>query len=197
MGCDIHAIVERKQVHKDRDGRVYRYEWLNAGDPDLNRNYELFAALADVRNSYGITPVAEPRGLPSFAGTYEDGELKFTDYDDAPCDIYQRYYREWYGDAHSSSWLSLAEMKAYDATVEIEDPRVIVGRSPEGAVTAVAGWTSGPHEGPVGRRRIFTWPGESAGEPSAWDDLVAFMETIRAQHDLSDNGVRLVFFFDN
>ena len=47
MGCDIHALVERRQTHGSHMPDDLRYEWLNAGDPDLGRDYEMFAALAD------------------------------------------------------------------------------------------------------------------------------------------------------
>lgn len=190
MGCDIHAIVERKGEY----GR-----WINSGDPDVGRNYELFAALAGVRNSYGIVPVAEPKGMPGYEGWHArpDGDGWGTWGDDAPNYEYREYFERWRHDEHSASWLSLAEMKAYDATVEIDDPRLIVGRSEAGAITAVCGGTSGAHEGPVGRRRIFVWPGEDAAEKTPWDHLVAYLENVRAFHDLKDEEVRYVFFFDN
>ena len=76
MGCDIHICCERKN---------YKGEWINCDYFKLNpyfdnnddeedkwwivpifkdRNYELFATLADVRNRGYITPISEPRGLP-------------------------------------------------------------------------------------------------------------------------------------
>lgn len=80
MGCDIHVCCERKN---------YEGKWINCdhfkfnpyfdsdsdGDDEEidkwwivpifdDRNYALFATLADVRNRGYITPISEPRGLP-------------------------------------------------------------------------------------------------------------------------------------
>jgi hypothetical protein len=66
------------------------------------RNYDLFAALADVRNGAGfagvdtgdpIVPIASPRGVPDDADPATVRELSHE---------------------HTPSWLSLAELKAYD-----------------------------------------------------------------------------------
>lgn len=64
------------------------------------RNYDLFAALADVRNGYKsngklytITPIAEPRGIPSDASS-----------------VYREYANEWRYDGHSHSYFTLAEL---------------------------------------------------------------------------------------
>lgn len=65
MGTDIHGVV---QVKKD-DGT-----WQTVLGMYRGRNYDLFAILADVRNSYGFAgvsrgdrfePIADSRGLPS------------------------------------------------------------------------------------------------------------------------------------
>lgn len=198
MGCDIHAVVERKVTNRDEDGTPYSSRWVSAGDPDFGRNYELFAVLADVRNYDDIQPVSEPKGLPSFKGRHEEyGWLQWHDYDEKPSRLFEYHYEDNYEDAHSASWLSLAEIKAYDATQTVDDGRLVVGRGDGGAVTAVCRATTGAHEGPVGKRRIFTWPGEGDDKPTVWDRLIAYMENVRTFHDLSDEEVRLVFFFDN
>jgi hypothetical protein len=127
MGCDIHAIVERKG----------RYGWMHSGDPDIGRNYEVFAALAGVRNSYGITPVAEPKGMPGYGGWRKHGDEGWSIWgDDAPNYEYRDYFERWREDEHSASWLSLAEVKAFDTTQTIDDPRLIVGRGDDGKVSA-------------------------------------------------------------
>ena len=87
MGCDIHIATEMR--HNGRWRRV-RLDQEYDG-----RNYRLFAMLADVRNSYGIAPIAEPRGLPDdISHDLEDGE------------------NFWLGD-HSYSWLTLRELGSY------------------------------------------------------------------------------------
>jgi hypothetical protein len=121
MGCDIHARAEMQmrinrnhdQFHNDtweKVGHVFGNRWYRSeGDPtDYNspytdkpidlRNYEVFTALANVREADGITPISEPRGIPEDA-SYEYRELAEND-----------------GDAHSESWVTLAELKAYDTS---------------------------------------------------------------------------------
>ncbi len=56
MGCDIHAIVEYEDLGDMTMFAKVRY---------LPRNYDVFAAMAGVRNHRrGIVPVSSPRGLP-------------------------------------------------------------------------------------------------------------------------------------
>lgn len=115
MGCDIHMIVEKStqggwiEVHNTRKSVCRWCDGLGhySGRPkdlcysckgekvvlegfDPGRNYRLFSILADVRNSWDIEPIAEPRGLP----------------EDTTCDF-------WLGD-HSHSWLSLRELIEHD-----------------------------------------------------------------------------------
>jgi hypothetical protein len=88
VGCDIHAHVEIKI-----DG-----QWHHYNHPSVDRRYELFARMADVRNSTGIDPIAPPRGLPD--------DITFTtrfDHDEG-----------WGSDAHSESWLSAQEVTELD-----------------------------------------------------------------------------------
>lgn len=80
MGCDIHAMVERKT----RDG------WEFVAAVHIPRWYRLFGAMAGVRDS-DVTPVARPRGLPTDMGLYS--EHRFEDIA---------------GD-HTPSWLSTEE----------------------------------------------------------------------------------------
>ena len=63
--------------------------------PD-NRDYAMFAVLADVRNDGSIKPIADPRGVPEDASAY-----------------YQHQASEWEGDGHSHSWLTARELAAY------------------------------------------------------------------------------------
>jgi hypothetical protein len=55
MGCDIHLHVEIKINGK----------WEHYQHPKVRRNYNLFALMADVRNSDGdVIPVSRPKGIP-------------------------------------------------------------------------------------------------------------------------------------
>lgn len=123
MGCDIHEYVEVR----DANGKwrcLSRFEPCS-DDPEarrmeefgapisISRHYRLFAILAGVRNGRGfagcdtgdaVTPIAEPRGLP------------------ADCDPNVRRQSDaWDVDGHSHSWLSLAEILAFDWTQRVEE----------------------------------------------------------------------------
>jgi hypothetical protein len=101
VGCDIHDYAEVRL-----DGRwTARYSIF-----DTDRNYAWFGFLADVRN-YSHSPViAAPRGLP----------------DDADLDAEEREDALWC-DFHSHSWLTLAELLAYDYDQVIWDRRITKG----------------------------------------------------------------------
>jgi hypothetical protein len=62
MGCDIHLYTEYKRPGATR--------WISFGKRlNPGRIYGLFAALGDVRNDYGYTPIAAERGLPEGVGS--------------------------------------------------------------------------------------------------------------------------------
>lgn len=96
MGCDIHAFAEVKTNGK----------WKFNKSINIDRNYDLFSILANVRNGYGFAgvktgegfvPISEPKGVP--------------------CDASSKYLTkclEWDGDGHSHSWLTLKEIKDFD-----------------------------------------------------------------------------------
>ena len=127
MGCDIHFYVEKRETltspwvsadewdNKDEDG-IARVNYRDAFYHD--RNYNLFAILADVRNGHGFAgvktgdgfmPISQPRGLP----------------DD--CDPRVRALSDSWGiDGHSHSYFTVAELLVYDWT----------------ATTVVSGWVS-------------------------------------------------------
>lgn len=108
MGCDIHMHVEyRSRINNTTikwcDGNLYEVNKFHNSYPDdpkyirvsLNnerRNYTLFGLLAGVRGQ-NIKPIASPRGFPK----------------DASKSIAEEY-DYWDGDAHSASWLTLAEL---------------------------------------------------------------------------------------
>lgn len=120
MGCDIHLAVEVRERGKWR--RVLppepaRDPWLveqaekhsdswygtrAAVDWYSDRNYRVFAVLANVRNSGEITPISEPRGLPDDM-SQEVAALIAPDEDSNDVSLGE----------HSQSWLTLAELQAY------------------------------------------------------------------------------------
>lgn len=109
MGCDIHLYVERKvgEIWEACDKwQLDNLENTTVDYPDrfyTGRNYELFAILAGVRNRYDVYPIVEPRGIPG----------------DVSSNIAQEY-ESWGFDAHTPSWLTLAEFFAYDWTQTVK-----------------------------------------------------------------------------
>jgi len=85
MGCDIHIHAEVKI-----EGQWHHYGILRA-----DRNYALFARLANVRNDEEdpIPPIAEPRGIPADATFLTMFDVK-----------------KWDGDGHSHSWINADEI---------------------------------------------------------------------------------------
>src|SRR5690349_22470025 len=111
MGCDIYSRVEVRA-----NGRWTRRALTEAGhgpeagadEPFPYRQYGLFGFLADVRN-YSCSPViAPPRGLPDDIDLTADEREEFAD--------------GWYH--HNASWLTLAELLAYDYDQVFWDRRV-------------------------------------------------------------------------
>lgn len=104
MGCDIHLCVEVKSSSPRSNGR-----WRSV-PPDpafkgygegwgIDRNYSLFAILANVRNygGSGFNPIADPKGWPADASGPSN-----------------KLYERWDGDAHSASHLTLRELTEFD-----------------------------------------------------------------------------------
>lgn len=125
MGCDIHMRTEirkknkwvalgkifkspyydpKKKTEKDKSG----YIWNDPKTDEIweGRNYNLFAMLANVRNGRGFAgcktgegfnPISMPKGIP------EDASAE-----------YKKMAKEWDGDGHSHSYLTLKELLEYD-----------------------------------------------------------------------------------
>lgn len=121
MGCDIHSYPERKV-----DGQWMACEGTFGTEkyPDVEpfawRDYSVFAFLAGVRNYSDVIPITEPRGLLDDVSQYVANE-----------------YETWGCDAHTPSWLSVAELNAFDYDKSMEDRRVI--RNGDGGCTADPG----------------------------------------------------------
>lgn len=106
MSTDIILFVEKK----------IKGVWTSVDEPETDenrcrnlksiyddRNYELFAMLADVRNYYDIVPICEPRGLP----------------DDVSPEVREGFDNIWC--EGTFGWLTVAELKAYDWERTFED----------------------------------------------------------------------------
>lgn len=129
MGCDIHMWVEARE-NENAQWVLQKPElpcawcvnrpaedcaWCGGKKTVLNydeRNYEIFAMLADVRNYYNIPYIAEPRGFP--ADMTEELKAWHADKSEEswPDDVlYGRNLAE-VGD-HSASYVLLSEVLEY------------------------------------------------------------------------------------
>lgn len=96
MGTDIHMAVEVRKDGVWQNVTPFRNGYSPEPEYYEDRNYDLFAILADVRNRYGFVPLDQPRGIPS----------------DASDDV-----RRWCEDGdHSHSYCTVAELLTYDWT---------------------------------------------------------------------------------
>lgn len=105
MGADIHLYVEKKENGKwiSVDTWYEEEDFKHSDNPFYDdRNYDLFAILADVHNGRGFggcdtgdgfTPISMPRGLPADVSA-EVGQVS----------------AQWDSDGHSHSWLTLEEL---------------------------------------------------------------------------------------
>lgn len=98
MGCDIHSYAERKDINGQWGEIDFQpFDW---------RSYGMYGFLADVRNYSGIEPISKPRGLPN---------------DLTP--IIKNTAKMWGLDGHSHSWLTVAELLAFNYDAPMEDRR--------------------------------------------------------------------------
>jgi hypothetical protein len=121
MGCDIHSRAERRVNGK--------WEIISPGwQPFDWRSYGMFGFLANVRNYSAVPSISEPRGLPDDIA--DDGDDNYL------------------GD-HSFSWLSVAELLAFDYDQQVEDRRV--------TRQLTANMWSGAETADQGQGRLTTW----------------------------------------
>lgn len=115
MGCDIHSMYERNHRIGNRIDLDFPW-WHNMGDPEIDRNYQLFGMLAGVRRDPPEGPVSFPK--------FDKGDLDWKDPEfDEECrelldgqfsDPFCSWLQCWWPDAHSVSYLTLSELRAYE-----------------------------------------------------------------------------------
>ncbi len=111
MGTDIYSFAidaNGKPIEggKWADGKEHDPIYgIGSGEPFGRRSYAVFGFLADVRNYSGVTPISQPRGLPA--------DLKFSEEE-----------RDEFDGSYAHSWLSVAELVAFDYDALTEDRRV-------------------------------------------------------------------------
>jgi len=98
MGCDIHLTYEIK----DRYG-FWGSLYIDRNIIPDDRNYKLFAFLANVRNGFNIIPQFAGRGFPS------DFTLKYEFQD---CDYHSRTYASLY-EINNCDWQSVELDNSY------------------------------------------------------------------------------------
>jgi hypothetical protein len=101
--------IKLNNILQNEEYQHQEYAWVTADTWHWNdtywgadeyyddRNYFLFAILADVRNGYGIEPLSEPRGVPADS-----------------CYPIKYIVNEWEGDGHSHSYFTLKELLDVD-----------------------------------------------------------------------------------
>lgn len=106
MGTDIHGRLQAKK----HDGKG----WLDLGEIENDRNYCVFAMLADIRNGFAfacskthepLVPISEPRGFP------EDFDIVG---DSVILESYDQPNIEYWMGSHSFSWLTVSEILAWE-----------------------------------------------------------------------------------
>lgn len=203
MGCDIHSIAQVKQ-----NGQWVTVDNDIAGDL---RNYRTFGCLVGIRY-YSVTPLDNPRGLPSDIKLDENGCLVgYTTKDGI--DV-------WMGD-HSHSYYTLKELIEYVNDVEKNKSTKIVGYLEEDEYRKVAGTENIPNEyysegdddvnnytvlTPKEYRQASTLPREFLIEYTWYESDVDFtnlkeiitdLKDIATTHKVGVEDVRYVFGFDS
>jgi len=168
MGCDIHSYAEVK-----KDGKWSQvtehfndiYSDNGKGDsPFDGRSYTLFAFLAGVRNYDRCEPISELKGLPD-------------DVSDDVRDEYMYISDEW----HSVSYLTLAELLAFDYDKTFWNRRVTKQTSPNC-------W-NGASLAEEGEGKIISYR-DNLGDN--------YFDTLKELEALGEpENVRIVFWFDN
>jgi len=169
MGCDIHAMKESKESWGC---------WKNEGEPEINRDYELFSVLAGVRNqSNNIVPISNPKGINTDAS-----------------EEFRAWIESWDSDAHSASWLTLKELKDFDQNQEYTNEHYITERNEDGSIKETIAWSSDPKRmtEKIGKVKVF-----SIWKDNPLNKLIDELEEVRKKRSVTDEEVRICFFFDN
>lgn len=118
MGCDIHSYAEKRNKNTGKWEKVTGQFSLDSyykklykkekGDSPFNwRSYSMFAFLAGVRNYDYCEPISEPKDFPN----------------DASPEVTESY-EKWFGDAHSTSWLTAKELLNFNYDKKFWNRRV-------------------------------------------------------------------------
>lgn len=165
MGCDIHSRAEMdygEEAWEGIDKALWPYPYFREDEgvnlynvpytnqPFHDRQYDLFALLANVRNYYNIEPFSEPRGVP------EDASKEW-----------RAVVEDWAEDMHSHSWITAREVrelleKSYNRRVEYSG---YVSRN-QYLDYVMTGTTPSSWAGGVGGPNVVTIDADDVGEPN-------------------------------
>jgi hypothetical protein len=164
MGCDIHAMIERRTDSG----------WVNAGDLTISRNYFIFGILAGVRVS-NLPTIDQPRGVPGCSGLPFQ-EFAIENQQEAPSLIYLTMVKRWNEDGHSHSFTFLDELKKVDVS-DPDDPEFTFF-----------------HESPSLNSSLDKMFNFSVGSFTEWDKLIQRIEDKKEAQDSDNDIRIVYFF---
>lgn len=168
MGCDIHGTLEVKENE----------EWKRICEIPDDRNYDWFGIIAGVRNYVNATPISHPKGIP----------LKVSKET-------RKLLESWDLDGHSHSYLTLAEIEAYDWEQIFHDGRISTVEKATGEEWSKASYTS-PNF--INRERFELKYLDRVAKDlisPTWKKFLNKMRRLSKKY--GKENVRIVFFFDN
>lgn len=168
MGCDIHAFIEKREPQSSSYSCSIEFP--------INRDYFLFGLLAGVR--YSKCKYIQPRGFPKDAHW-----------------LTEENYEEMKVDAHTPSWLTLAELEAI--IPKLEEGRQADKKEFDEFVSMMEEhYANDTTLTPEGRKNLDRLIKEDKNKP---DRFYWFLAAINCMRFAEANGMttRLVFWFDN
>jgi hypothetical protein len=205
MGCDIHMLAEKRNKKTKQwevIGPVFKDSYTasqKSSEPYQGRNYELFAFLADVRNRFEITPIAEQKGWP----------------EDMSKEIKEDLVDYWDSDGHSATWYTVKELREANWEQPIKMGGVVPAdvyeylkahnEAPKSYSQSISGpkiqtvteeeWAALPWSEKTNGTRWYVymcWDSSIREQTSFYEDVIPQLEALGDPED-----VRIVFCFDN
>lgn len=168
MGCDIHAFIEKREPQSSSYSRSIEFP--------INRDYFLFGLLAGVR--YSKCEYIQPRGLPLGINWYT-----------------KEQYEEMKEDAHTPSWLTLAELEAI--VPKLEEGRQADKKEFDEFVSMMEErYANDITLTPEGRKNLDRLIKEDKNKPDRFYWFLAVINCMRFA-EANKMKTRLVFWFDS
>lgn len=196
MGCDIHLYTEKETVINGKKKWVnidnwklnpYYEEGNNDGETKYrifsayrNRDYTLFAILADVRNGNNNIPISQPKGLPEDVSDVTKAESDF-----------------WDSDGHSHSFFTMQELYSYYENNKLVNHSGLTDKKGVEAIEKgeMPDWWCG---GSNNESLIYKkWTHENTNLKNLIEKLEDHFESEYYKKEEQADKFRIVFFFDN